>query len=96
MIFVKPAELEILGVGGGGVYWAWEVAQGVEGVFKFTATVEMEAESYTSLHQTLSLIKSWQKLKWPERGPLGNGSSINTPRVQVCVCVCAQVCQHTR
>lgn len=53
-------------------------------MFKFTATVEIEAESCTPLSRR-SLAGSHQELangQMDGTGPLGKGSSINTPRVQ--------------
>lgn len=68
-----------------------------ESVFKFTATVEMEAAGVAIRSPDVQLAGSHQELangQMDRTGPLGKGSSINTPRVQfrgVCVRVCACV-----
>lgn len=70
-----------------------------ESVFKFTATVEMEAAGVAIHSPDVQLAGSHQELangQMDRTGPLGKGSSINTPRVQfrgVCVrvCVCVSV-----
>lgn len=114
MIFVKPAKfLAPLGPRGpaaglrGGLSEGRGAAAAVatvrgESVFKFTATVEMEAAGVAIRSPDVQLAGSHQELansQMDRTGPLGKNSSINTPRVQfrgVCVQACVCVCVRER